>query len=120
MEAHRPAMSGASEYTMFVPRRSLVTTPASRSTLRWWLIVGWLTVQHSVKSQAHTESSQAMSCRTMERRTGSASAWRNRTSSFMLSRTISIWTDIDNDRYSQERRISANAHNGGLDGTDPM
>ena len=39
-----------------MPRRSLVTTPASRRTLRWWLIVGWLTVQHSLKSQAQTQS----------------------------------------------------------------
>ncbi len=49
MPAQRPAKSGESEYTMFVPWRWLTTTPASRSTLRWWLIVGWLTVQHSAE-----------------------------------------------------------------------
>ena len=68
---------------MFVPWRSLTTTPASRSTFRWWLIVGWLTVQHSVKSQAHTSAAEA-SCRTIDRRTGSARAERSWTSGSVL------------------------------------
>ena len=74
--------------------------PASRRTLRWWLIVGWLTVQHSLKSQAQTQSVSA-SWRTKESRTGSARAERRRTSGsmgFIVSRVYrppSILTRVD-------------------------
>ena len=50
----RAAASGCSEYQIQVPRRSPLIQPASRSTLRWCEMVGWLTSQQAVNSQAHT------------------------------------------------------------------
>src|SRR5439155_26618282 len=64
---------------MFEAWRSVRTQPASRSTLRWWLIVGWATSQHAVKSQAQTPP-PAASWRRMARRLGSAAPWRRSTS----------------------------------------
>jgi len=59
-------------------------------------MVGWLTVQHSVKSQAHTDPGDDASCRRMEMRTGSAIACRSCTSGFVfftppLYRRMSIY-----------------------------
>ena len=41
MRRKRSTASGRSRYQTQVPRRSELTQPDSRSTLRWWLTVGW-------------------------------------------------------------------------------
>lgn len=73
---NRAIASGRRRYQIHVPRRSVVTQPASRSTLRWWLMVGWATSQQDVKSHAQTSLDDASS-RTIASRVGSASAWRS-------------------------------------------
>src|SRR5690349_20689656 len=97
--------SGRSRYQIHVPRRSEETQPASRSTLRWWLTVGWATSQHDVKSHAQT-SVEPASSRTIARRVGSASAWRSRTSGSTIvtfgrgmAPSVSTKINIDNYRY---------------------
>ena len=89
------------EYQIQVPRRSPLIQPASRSTLRWWEVVGWLTPQQPVRSQAHV-APPAESCRKIDRRVGSAMACSNRTSGslvFFTLDSISIPVYIDNYRY---------------------
>ena len=83
---------------MFVPRRSVLTTPASRSTFRWWLTVGCVTPQQSVKSQAHTAPCGPLSSRTIESRTGSAIAWRSWMSESLSFTTNTISNVVNIDR----------------------
>ena len=71
----RPPRGGAGTRPTFLGARS-VTQPDSRSTLRWWLTVGWATSQHAVRSQAQT-SSPVASWRRIASRDGSAAPWRS-------------------------------------------
>ena len=90
-----PRAGSSTRSTSRVARRR--SSPPSRSTLRWWLTVGWATSQHDVKSQAHTSPS-LLSWRRIASRVGSAAAWRRITSGSVArftSPTISITMSID-------------------------
>jgi hypothetical protein len=87
--ANRLAASGRNEYQIHVPRRSVATQPASRSTRRWCEIVGWLSLAPDVKSQAQTGPVSA-SWVSMRKRVGSAAAVSSLASGSVVATTIEI------------------------------
>jgi len=108
MVRKRSSASGRIAYQIHVPRRSAVSQPASRNTRRWCDIVGWLTAQHSPRSQAQHVPVVA-SCRMMRMRLGSAMAARSALSGSSLVFTAGYYqpvlTNVDIDEYQYSVQI---------------